>query len=107
MSDWMSELKDAANAAFGEGGLDEKTSELVFAIARIVGEYGWHPVTKPPEKEDYYLVCFYVSGQAPRTAISWFRGGSFQLANVYAWMPKPEPRELHALLASTPEVTHA
>ncbi len=93
--DWMSELKKRSNSLYGMGNYLESG-----LIDDIIDEYGWHPVSEPPEKDGWYFVTLEENScYSTEVALMQYNplrnsGDHWAIDGVIAWMPLPEPYQL-------------
>jgi hypothetical protein len=92
--DWMSKLKSISEY-LSEKRADVDASIINDALTKILTEYGWHPVSEPPDKDGEYLIYWQWSEGDPVMAVGEYdplhiAGDHWGVDCVIAWMPLPD-----------------
>lgn len=94
MSDWMSELLKIRDDLTADGNMDI-FSHVALQIHELVEQYGWRPVSEPPEKEGWYFVTTNLDGEIEVDVSEYnplkIGGDHFAMIGVMAWAPMLDP----------------
>jgi hypothetical protein len=97
MGDLLSELKEFSDFLKFVPFDQLNCARLRDAIDKLIADYGWHPVSEPPEKDGEYFVTVKETDRHESFVTIdvynplKFIGDHWQLDDVVSWMPLPKP----------------